>query len=107
MRQPTWQKSSYYGEGDSCIHISTTPAAFATLLTALKQRPAPEDSETNTPVRLRSTDTVVTTDRRKWNAFVLGLQAGEFDHFTAQPTVPAAAESSDLYSPVATAIPLP
>ncbi|MFD8722810.1 DUF397 domain-containing protein [Streptomyces sp. NPDC059629] len=98
----SWQKSSYCGQGDSCIHIAatptaihltesadptgavltTTPAAFATLLTALKQQPAPEDSETNTPVRLRSADTVVTTDHRKWRAFVLGVQAGEFDHFT-------------------------
>ncbi|CAM5290575.1 hypothetical protein SALBM311S_05481 [Streptomyces alboniger] len=25
--------------------------------------------------------TVVTTNRRKWDAFVLGVQAGEFDHF--------------------------
>jgi hypothetical protein len=36
------------------------------------------------PVYLRETsapDTVVTTTRRKWRAFVLGVQAGEFDHF--------------------------
>ncbi|MFF0160300.1 DUF397 domain-containing protein [Streptomyces sp. NPDC005263] len=36
------------------------------------------------PVYLRETsdpDTVVTTNRRKWDAFVLGVQAGEFDHF--------------------------
>lgn len=31
--------------------------------------------ETNDP------DNVVTTNRRKWDAFVLGVQAGEFDHF--------------------------
>jgi hypothetical protein len=39
----------------------------------------PED-----PVHLRETsdpDTVVTTNRRKWDAFVLGVRAGEFDHF--------------------------
>ncbi|MGY0018352.1 DUF397 domain-containing protein [Streptomyces sp. cg35] len=24
---------------------------------------------------------IVTTTRRKWDAFVLGVQAGEFDHF--------------------------
>jgi hypothetical protein len=37
------------------------------------------------PVYLRGTDdpqTVVTTNRRKWDAFVLGARAGEFDHFT-------------------------
>jgi hypothetical protein len=26
-------------------------------------------------------ENVVTTTRRKWDAFVLGVQAGEFDHF--------------------------
>ncbi|MFE7075277.1 DUF397 domain-containing protein [Streptomyces sp. NPDC057620] len=26
-------------------------------------------------------ETVVTTTRKKWDAFVLGVQAGEFDHF--------------------------
>jgi hypothetical protein len=36
------------------------------------------------PVYIRETsapDNVVTTNRRKWDAFVLGVQAGEFDHF--------------------------
>ncbi len=53
----TWQKSSYCGEGESCVHIATTdetirltesgdptaailtatPAAFDALLTALKK----------------------------------------------------------------------
>ncbi|MCX4832500.1 DUF397 domain-containing protein [Streptomyces sp. NBC_00006] len=28
-----------------------------------------------------SPDTVVTTTQEKWNAFALGVQAGEFDHF--------------------------
>ncbi|MFE6802605.1 DUF397 domain-containing protein [Streptomyces sp. NPDC057696] len=35
-------------------------------------------------VYLRETsapETVVTTTQRKWDAFVLGVQAGEFDHF--------------------------
>ncbi|WP_030784933.1 DUF397 domain-containing protein [Streptomyces sp. NRRL S-920] len=31
--------------------------------------------ETSTP------DNVVTTTQEKWDAFVLGVQAGEFDHF--------------------------
>lgn len=105
----TWQRSSYCSEGNSCIHVAatpsaihitetsdptgailtTTPGAFAAFLTALKSHthptPAPievtfaEDDET---VRIRSTtrpDTVVTTDRPKWDAFVLGVRAGEFD----------------------------
>ncbi|WP_200308544.1 DUF397 domain-containing protein [Streptomyces adelaidensis] len=47
------------------------------------------------PVYIRETsdpDNVVTTNRRKWDAFVLGVQAGEFDHFVEgvegfEPTV--------------------
>ncbi|MFI1361008.1 DUF397 domain-containing protein [Streptomyces sp. NPDC020898] len=76
--------------------LTTTPTAFRTLLTALKADETPPktttprievtlDNETPAaPVHLRSTtapDTVVTTDRDKWNAFVLGVRAGEFDHF--------------------------
>ncbi|MFJ8827963.1 DUF397 domain-containing protein [Streptomyces sp. NPDC102467] len=58
-------------------------------------RAAPDDAEGPGPwieiayggcdlVYLRETsapDTVVTTTRTKWDAFVLGVQAGEFDHF--------------------------
>ena len=43
-----------------------------------------EGDDADTPVYLRETtapNTIVTTTRRKWNAFVLGVQAGEFDHF--------------------------
>ncbi|MBC9717581.1 DUF397 domain-containing protein [Streptomyces sp. TRM66268-LWL] len=109
-----WQKSSYCGEGEACLHVAatpdhvhltesadphetivtTTPDAFAALLTTLKQDATAHAShgpgieitygdgelvslrETSTP------DTVVTTTRKKWDAFALGIQAGEFDHFT-------------------------
>ncbi|MEU5532591.1 DUF397 domain-containing protein [Streptomyces sp. NPDC020362] len=110
MTQLTWQKSSYCPEGNSCIHIATTPGtvhltesadpsravltttptAFGALLSALKKEPAPglrSDADA-TPLRLRSADTVVTTTRGKWNAFVLGVRAGEFDHF-AEREIPA------------------
>ncbi|WP_128432375.1 DUF397 domain-containing protein [Streptomyces cyaneus] len=43
-----------------------------------------DDGDGNAPVYIRETsapDNVVTTNRRKWDAFVLGVQAGEFDHF--------------------------
>ncbi|MGH4029402.1 DUF397 domain-containing protein [Actinomycetota bacterium Odt1-20B] len=36
------------------------------------------------PVHLRETsapENLVTTTRKKWDAFVLGVRAGEFDHF--------------------------
>jgi hypothetical protein len=62
-------------------------------------RAAPEDATGDGPwieiafgagdlVYLRETsapDTVVTTTRAKWDAFVLGVQAGEFDHFAEGP----------------------
>ncbi|MEU4089278.1 DUF397 domain-containing protein [Streptomyces aureus] len=58
-------------------------------------RAAPEDATGPGPwieiafgaddlVHLRETsdpENVVTTTRRKWDAFVLGVRAGEFDHF--------------------------
>ncbi|MBW8738362.1 MAG: DUF397 domain-containing protein [Streptomyces turgidiscabies] len=114
----TWQKSSYCAQGNSCIHIATTPttpttprtihltesgdptgavltttpAAFRTLLTTLKTGTTTTSlievitgDTPDAPIHLRSTtapDTVVTTDRDKWHAFVLGVKAGEFDHFT-------------------------
>lgn len=43
-----------------------------------------EGDDGEAPVHLRETsdpDNVVTTNRRKWDAFVLGVRAGEFDHF--------------------------
>ncbi|MDQ8702433.1 DUF397 domain-containing protein [Streptomyces sp. LHD-70] len=108
MTVTNWQKSSYCGEGESCVHVAsttagsvlltesddptgavltTTPRAFASLLTHLKgdgQSPGigiahgPADQ-----IRLHTPDTVVTTTRDKWHTFTLGVRAGEFDHFAA------------------------
>ncbi|MFE9924397.1 DUF397 domain-containing protein [Streptomyces sp. NPDC005774] len=111
-----WQKSSYCPEGNSCVHVATTarsihitesadpsgailttnPDRFLTLIQAIKvgeeltgsRRPGIEvliDAGDDT-VRIRATaapGTTVTTDRRRWDAFVLGVRAGEFDHFVA------------------------
>ena len=76
--------------------LTTTPDAFRVLLHSLKGEPhrAPEapalevttagDGDT---VRLHTSGApgapAVTTDRRRWDAFVQGVRAGEFDHFTA------------------------
>lgn len=74
--------------------LTTTPDAFRTLLHSLKEEPhrdprtpalevttAGDDDRT---VRLHAPGTpTVTTDRRRWDAFVQGVRAGEFDHFTA------------------------
>ncbi|MFH8978375.1 DUF397 domain-containing protein [Streptomyces sp. NPDC017890] len=122
MKQLAWQRSSYCAQGDSCLHVSASatgihltessdptgsivtvaPAAFASLLTALKSGTRPEalqvvftqEDGTKASVRIQSTDapgTVVTTDRQKWEAFTLGVRAGDFDHFTValQPHCPA------------------
>jgi hypothetical protein len=61
MPEPTWQKSSYCAQGNSCVHIATTPTgtihltesgdpahsilgatpqAFAALIHVLKENPA-------------------------------------------------------------------
>ncbi|GAB2459893.1 DUF397 domain-containing protein [Streptomyces incanus] len=113
-----WQKSSLCGTGDSCVHVATTarsihitesadpsgailttaPDTFLTLIQAIKAGGQvtggrPTDIEVlvagdDDTVRIRATatpDTTVTTDRRKWDTFVLGVLAGEFDHFAARP----------------------
>lgn len=102
MHTLAWQKSSYCPEGNSCIHVAATPttvhltessdptgailtatpATFAAFLTTLKEQPLPPNTEADpTPVHIRTSTTTVTTDRAKWHAFVLGVKAGEFDHF--------------------------
>ncbi|GAB2794774.1 hypothetical protein GCM10027073_28740 [Streptomyces chlorus] len=112
-----WQKSSYCPEGNSCVHVAltarsihitesadpsgailtTTADDFLILVQTLKgERQMTDGRRTgievvagdDNTVRIRATaapDTTVTTDRRKWDTFVLGVRAGEFDHFTARP----------------------
>jgi hypothetical protein len=76
---------------------STAPSTVPTGLDWV--RAAPEGEEGPGPwieiafgpddlVHLRETgdpENVVTTTQKKWDAFVLGVQAGEFDHFTEVP----------------------
>jgi hypothetical protein len=76
--------------------VSETPAAPPSVPADLDWiRAAPEGEEGPGPwieiafgpgglVHLRETgspENVVTTTQRKWDAFVLGVRAGEFDHF--------------------------
>jgi hypothetical protein len=70
--------------------LTTTPADFTHLVRSLKDEPA-ADSPFNVAVgegdllyvRVRTAPAkVVTTTRGQWDAFVLGVQAGEFDHLT-------------------------
>lgn len=116
MRTHTWQKSSFCGQGESCVYVSrptpttlritessdpsgaivhTTPTAFAALLRTIRgDRAAASDlAVTFTPdeiVLLTTTDspTVVTTTRPQWETFTRGVRAGEFDHFTEDPAEP-------------------
>ncbi|MFJ4568544.1 DUF397 domain-containing protein [Streptomyces caelestis] len=70
--------------------LATTPAAFATLLRALKARELPPRSGTAVThgpgdlVQLNGSGTVATT-RQQWDAFVRGVLADESDRFAAAP----------------------
>ncbi|PLW71276.1 DUF397 domain-containing protein [Streptomyces sp. SCUT-3] len=58
-----WQKSSYSEEASSCVYVAAAPDGT---------------------VRIRESDdpdVVVTTTPEKLRAFILGVKAGEFDHF--------------------------
>lgn len=102
MTSYTWQKSSYCAQGEACLNVAaddhgvkltessdpdgailhTTPAAFASLTHSLKTGGAsPLIDVTHTPDGLVRIGGVVTTTHEKWDAFVLGVRAGEFDRF--------------------------
>ncbi|AXG80252.1 DUF397 domain-containing protein [Streptomyces paludis] len=60
-----WQKSSYSAEANGCVHVA-----------------AAEDGS----IKLVESDdphVIVTTTPAKLHAFILGVKAGEFDHFVA------------------------
>lgn len=59
-----WQKSSYSGDAANCIFVAATGDG------SIKIR------ESDDP------DTVLTTTPSKLHAFIRGVKAGEFDHFT-------------------------
>ncbi|MYY11136.1 DUF397 domain-containing protein [Streptomyces sp. SID4919] len=62
-----WTKSSLCNGDTQCLEIAATPDGM--LL-----------RESGTP------GTVVTTTPEKLRAFLLGIKAGEFDHFTETPS---------------------
>jgi len=64
MSHISWQKSSHSPEGNTCVEIA---AADDVIL--LRESDNPEK--------------VITTSRTKLEALILGVKAGEFDHFTA------------------------
>lgn len=67
MTTREWRHSSYCGEGNSCVGIATS--ADGTV--KIRESDAP--------------DLIVTTTPAKLQAFIQGVKAGEFDHFTESP----------------------
>ncbi|MFD8970170.1 DUF397 domain-containing protein [Streptomyces sp. NPDC059568] len=63
-----WQKSSYSGTAGNCIDVAAADDG------TIKLR------ESDSP------DTIVTTTPEKLRAFILGVKAGEFDHFVNDAT---------------------
>ncbi|WP_405798579.1 DUF397 domain-containing protein [Streptomyces sp. NBC_01506] len=61
-----WQKSSYSGNAGNCINVSASDDG------TIKLR------ESDDP------DVIVTTTPEKLRAFILGVKAGEFDHFAVE-----------------------
>ncbi|MFE3599027.1 DUF397 domain-containing protein [Streptomyces sp. NPDC059096] len=57
-----WQKSSYSGDGNACIHVAAAPDSTIKLI------------ESDDP------DTTLTITPDKLHAFIRGVKAGEFDH---------------------------
>ncbi|MFD8965282.1 DUF397 domain-containing protein [Streptomyces sp. NPDC059568] len=60
-----WQKSSFSPNANGCVYMATADDG------TIKLR------ESDDP------DTIVTTSPEKLRAFILGIKAGEFDHFVA------------------------
>ncbi|WP_329386861.1 DUF397 domain-containing protein [Streptomyces sp. NBC_01716] len=58
-----WQKSSFSANANSCVHIAAADDGSIKL------------HESDDP------DVIVTTTPEKLRAFILGVKAGEFDHF--------------------------
>ncbi|NGO79861.1 DUF397 domain-containing protein [Streptomyces sp. YC504] len=97
---PDWQKSSYCGQGESCVHVAADDATvllmesadpsgavlrmpqneFADLLADIKAG-APAPTAPDGTVRLGP----VTTTTERWHAFQEGVRHGEFDHFAGTP----------------------
>ncbi|WP_199552753.1 DUF397 domain-containing protein [Streptomyces sp. N35] len=95
-----WQKSSYCGQGESCVHVAADDATvlltesadpsgavhrmdraeFGDLLADIKAG-APAPTAPDGTVRLGPVTT--TTDR--WHTFERGVRAGEFDHVVDPP----------------------
>ncbi|WP_326811447.1 DUF397 domain-containing protein [Streptomyces scopuliridis] len=67
MSALNWQKSSFSANANGCVHIAAADDGSIKL------------HESDDP------DVIVTTTPEKLRAFILGVKAGEFDHFAADP----------------------
>ena len=62
MTTKDWQKSSYSGDASNCLYVAAVGDSIK-----IRESGAP--------------DTIITTTRENLRAFILGVKAGEFDHF--------------------------
>ncbi|RYJ27394.1 hypothetical protein CU044_3352 [Streptomyces sp. L-9-10] len=62
-----WQKSTFSGEANGCVYLAAADDGSIKI------------QESDEP------DVIVTTTPEKLRAFILGVKAGEFDHFAADP----------------------
>lgn len=73
-----WRKSSFSsGSGSNCVEVGWAKSTFSNGSSACVEVRGSDDS-----IYLRESDdpdTVVTTSRVKWAAFIAGAKAGEFD----------------------------
>ncbi|WP_411113399.1 DUF397 domain-containing protein [Streptomyces sp. 029-5] len=60
-----WQKSTFSGEANGCVYLAAADDGSIKI------------QESDEP------DVIVTTTPEKLRAFILGVKAGEFDHFAA------------------------
>ncbi|MEV6422944.1 DUF397 domain-containing protein [Streptomyces sp. NPDC051662] len=76
MSALNWQKSSFSGEANGCVNVAVSDDGSIKL------------HESDKP------DVIVTTTPEKLRAFILGVKAGEFDHFAAAPDATAETDTS-------------
>lgn len=64
MTELNWQKSTFSGNAADCVEIAISDGVIH-----IRESDQPDEVVTTTPAKLR--------------AFLQGVKAGEFDHFTA------------------------
>lgn len=77
MTEIQWRKSSYSQGNGNCVQVGWTKSSFSNGSSACVEVRGDDDA-----IYLRESDDpdmIVTTSRAKWEAFLAGAKAGEFD----------------------------